>query len=447
MFIQLRNRTFRIIQKFNFWVILSFLISLGFVIQNKFLDDTIGHNQKYNTVVSDGKGYYAYLPAIFIYNDLNFGFNQTVEKIDHPETWYTDYRYKLDKKRVFTKYYVGTAIAYSPFFLAAHGWSLMMGWQADGYTAIYHGAVLIAALFYMAITMVFMGKILDFLSINHWVKVLCIVGAYFGTNWFYYTTWEASLSHVYSAGAITAFLYYTILFMKANSPRWGIIVGVLLGFIVLLRPLNILIILFLPLFHDCLSDFLNWLKSLFTKPLVLGLSFMAFLTTISIQFIIYKIQIDQWYIYAYLNEGFNFLQPHFFDFLLSIRKGFFVYTPLFLLSIFGLVYWFKYNSFQAFWWIFSMTILVYILSSWHMWWYGGTFGTRVMIEYYIFWIIPLAVLFMKAKNHIKTLFVVLISLFVFNGVLQQYQYRKGIIHYEDMNWQMYKDAFLYPIIP
>jgi hypothetical protein len=54
---------------------------------------------------------------------------------------------------------------------------------------------------------------------------------------------------------------------------------------------------------------------------------------------------------------------------------------------------------------------------------------------------------MKAKNHIKTLFVVLICLFVFNGVLQQYQYRKGIIHYEDMNWQMYKDAFLYPIIP
>ena len=105
------------IKNFNFWVILSFLISLVFVIQYKFLDNTVGHNQKYNTIVSDGKGYYAYLPAIFIYNDLNFGFNQTVEKHDHPETWYTDYRYKLDKKRIFTKYYVGTAIAYSPFFL------------------------------------------------------------------------------------------------------------------------------------------------------------------------------------------------------------------------------------------------------------------------------------------------------------------------------------------
>ncbi len=435
------------IKNFNFWVTLSFLISLVFVIQYKFLDDTVGHNQKYNTIVSDGKGYYAYLPAIFIYNDLNFGFNQTVEKHNHPETWYTDYRYKLDKKRIFTKYYVGTAIAYSPFFLIAHGWSLMMGWQADGYTAIYHGSVLVAALFYMVITLIFMGKILDFYRINHWIKVLSILGAYFGTNWFYYTTWEASLSHVYSAGVIAAFFYYAIIFSKDITLKWGLIIGVLLGFIVLLRPLNILVVLFLPLFHYKLFSFIRWVKSLIAKPVILSLSFLSFLAVLSIQFIIYKIQIDQWYIYAYLNEGFNFLKPHFFNFLFSIRKGFFVYTPLFLLSILGLVSWAKFNSFQVLWWILSVIILVYILSSWHMWWYGGTFGTRVLIEYYIIWIIPLAILFQKARRYSKFFLVMITCFFVFNGVLQQYQYRKGIIHYENMNWQMYKEAFLHPIIP
>ena len=435
------------IKNFNFWVTLSFLISLIFVIQYKFLDDTVGHNQKYNTIVSDGKGYYAYLPAIFIYNDLNFGFNQTVEKHNHPETWYTDYRYKLDKKRIFTKYYVGTAIAYSPFFLIAHGWSLMMGWQADGYTAIYHGSVLVAALFYMVITLIFMGKILDFYQINHWIKVLSILGAYFGTNWFYYTTWEASLSHVYSAGVIAAFFYYAIIFSKDITLKWGLTIGVLLGFIVLLRPLNILVVLFLPLFHYKLFSFIRWVKSLIAKPVILSLSFLSFLAVLSIQFIIYKIQIDQWYIYAYLNEGFNFLKPHFFNFLFSIRKGFFVYTPLFLLSILGLVSWAKFNSFQVLWWILSVIILVYILSSWHMWWYGGTFGTRVLIEYYIIWIIPLAILFQKARRYSKFFLVMITCFFVFNGVLQQYQYRKGIIHYENMNWQMYKEAFLHSIIP
>jgi hypothetical protein len=323
----------------------------------------------------------------------------------------------------------------------------MIGWQADGYAAIYHGSVLVAALFYMVITLIFMGKILDFYRINHWIKVLSILGAYFGTNWFYYTTWEASLSHVYSAGVIAAFFYYAIIFSKDITLKWGLIIGVLLGFIVLLRPLNILVVLFLPIFHYNFSSFINWVKSLIVKPVTLSLSFLSFLAVLSIQFIIYKIQIDQWYIYAYLNEEFNFLKPHFFNFLFSIRKGFFVYTPLFLLSILGLVSWAKFNSFQVMWWILSVTILVYILSSWHMWWYGGTFGTRVLVEYYIIWIIPLAILFQKAKRYSKFFLVMITCFFVFNGVLQQYQYRKGIIHYENMNWQMYKEAFLHPIIP
>lgn len=31
-------------------------------------------------ISSDGKGYYAYLPAVFIYHDLNFGFIPQYEK-------------------------------------------------------------------------------------------------------------------------------------------------------------------------------------------------------------------------------------------------------------------------------------------------------------------------------------------------------------------------------
>ena len=34
--------------------------------------------QKY-VIISDGKGYYAYLPAVFIYHDLNFNFLDSIE--------------------------------------------------------------------------------------------------------------------------------------------------------------------------------------------------------------------------------------------------------------------------------------------------------------------------------------------------------------------------------
>lgn len=360
---------------------------------------------------------------------------------------WTDYRYKLDAERVYTKYYAGTAIAYSPFFLGAHAFSLAMGWDSDGYTPIYHGAVIVASLFYMMLTMLFFGKILDKYDIKYWVKVFVTVGVYFGTNWFYYTTWEASLSHIYSGAFIAMFWYGCMVYREKPTLRIAVLLGFILGMITLIRPVNVLVVLFLPILFPSLKLFWDFVKqSIFTlKQGVLAL--LAFLSVVSIQFILYKIQIDQWYIYSYSHEKFFFLQPHLLDFLFSIRKGFFVYTPLFIFSVFGLFTWGKKNRFQPTWWLLVFLLITYIFSSWHMWWYGGTLGTRVFIEFYIFWSIPLA-LFINSLKAWKLKIVLLVAtLFIFNSVLQQYQYRMAILHYDSMTWQNYKDIFLYPIIP
>jgi len=428
---------------FNFWVLLCFGISFTFVVFNKFMHPV----QKHNTIVSDGKGYYAYATGVFIYNDLSFQFNQTIEKEKHPETMWTDYRYKIDKSKVYTKYYAGTAIAYSPFFLGAHAFSKAMGWDSDGYTAIYHGAIIIASLFYMLLTMLFFGKVLDAYAIKYWVKVFVTVGVYFGSNWFYYTTWEASLSHIYSAAFIAMFWYASILFRRESSTKLSLTLGLLLGMITLIRPVNILIVLFLPVLFPSFKSFLFFVKQRLLNLRTGGIALVSFLAVVSIQFIIYKIQIDQWYIYSYSHEKFFFLQPHMVDFLFSIRKGFFVYTPIFIFSIVGLFFWYKQNKFQPKWWSAMMLFAVYIFSSWHMWWYGGTLGTRVFIEYYILWSIPLAILLNRLHGKWLRVVLVIACVFIFNSILQQYQYRQAILHYDSMTWQNYKDIFLYPIIP
>jgi len=82
-----------------------------------------------------------------------------------------------------------------------------------------------------------------------------------------------------------------------------------------------------------------------------------------------------------------------------------------------------------------------------MWWYGGTWGTRVFIEYLLFFSIPLAIFLNTLKGRWLKVVVTIACLFIFNTILQQYQYRKGILHYEQMTWQNYKDIFLYPIVP
>lgn len=438
-----RNSAPHLFCRYHFWVFVCFIISLVFAVFARFTHPTL----KYNVVISDAKGYYAHMAGLFIYNDLNFNFNDTVEYEKHTETRYTDYRYKLDKKRMYTKYYAGTAIAYAPFFLVAHGISLALGWDSDGYTAWYHSWVVIASLCYMLIAMLFLGKVLAYFGIKPWIKIAVVVGSYFGTNWFYYTAWESGMSHSYSAAFVAAFLYFFIQFKVRGGWKLASLVGFLLGFIVLIRPSNLYIVVFLPVFFGSWSNVMLFITSKLGSFRSLTAGLVVFFAVVFIQLVIYKIQLGQWFVYAYVGEGFHFTHPHVFDFLCSIRKGFFVYTPLYLLSLLGVLVWFRRNSFQAGWWCVAMLTHIYVLSSWHMWWYGGTLGTRVMVEYYVLWMIPLAILL----QHLKIKHLILVApfflFFVLNGVLQQYQYRLGILHWDSMQWQLYKDIFLFPIVP
>ena len=89
-------------------------------------------------IAVDATGYYAYLPATFIYKDPNFQFLDTVcrKKYNHK---FHDYEYRvLNNDRLTNKYFIGTAVLQSPFFLIAHGLSFLLGEDSDGYSKIYY---------------------------------------------------------------------------------------------------------------------------------------------------------------------------------------------------------------------------------------------------------------------------------------------------------------------
>jgi hypothetical protein len=98
-------------------------------------------------IESDGKGYYAYLPAIFIYQDLNFGFFESIEEDKYyDENLYYDYRSHANGQ-VIDKYYCGTALLESPFFLIAHLFSYLLDYELDGYSILYPISINISAIF------------------------------------------------------------------------------------------------------------------------------------------------------------------------------------------------------------------------------------------------------------------------------------------------------------
>ncbi|MEM9824479.1 MAG: hypothetical protein AAF985_25560, partial [Bacteroidota bacterium] len=340
----------------------------------------------------DIKGYYAYLPAVFIYQDLQFGFYQDIKDKYGKEWDNADYRLSLPNGTVVNKYYVGTAILEMPFFLLAHGLSGLTGFAQDGYSYLYVVFLCLSSIVYLFIGIFYFEKILEIHGLSGYRKWLVIYALIFGTNAFVYTSVHPGMSHVYSFACINAFIYYFIQFRKTSSKGHFLLLAFLIGWITLIRPVNVIVIVGLLYFLNGSNDIIETFGQLRKMGSHFFLGLLLAIGIGSIQLIIYKLQTGAWIVYSYGEEGFNFSQPEFINFLFSYRKGYFLYTPLALLGLLGLLTIYRKNPFKFWSLSFFLLVLIYILSSWWCWWYGGSFSSRVMLEFSIFLFLPLGLL-------------------------------------------------------
>jgi len=400
---------------------------------------------KWNGIIkSDGKGYYAYLPAVFIYNDLNFGFFEEIEKEKYfDELIYYDYRSTFDDVKI-NKYYCGTSLAQLPFFIIAHSLSCRVGSDVDGYSKPYQILINVAAIFYMLAGLLFLNLLLGFYGIKEWQKSLILISTVFGTNLFYYVMAEPSMSHVYSFAFVSAFMYYSKALFETQKSKYIFLIAFTLGVIVLIRPVNLIVVLIWPFLAGSLSNLIQAVLRLFRKKIFFVSGLLLFLLIVSIQFIIYKISTGSFFVYSYQDESFNFLNPAISDILFSYKKGLFIYTPLYFLSFLGCYYLYKKSFFSCISYLLFFIILTYIFSSWWMWYYGGSFSSRVYIEFIPAFMLMLAFA-LQGVNNSKTKKYVLVSLIIaliLACQIQTYQYRYYRIHWSDMTKEMYWNEFL-----
>jgi hypothetical protein len=394
---------------------------------------------------ADAKGYYAYLPAIFIYGDLNFGFFDKIEKEKYyNENLYYDYRTGSNTNgKVIDKYYCGTAIAELPFFLIAHSLSSILDYDTDGYSKLYMVFVNMAAILYLMLGLFFLNSTLDFYQITEKQKTLILIAAVFGTNLFYYSVSEPGMSHVYSFGFISMFIYFSKKYFTSYRKKHIVLLAAILGIIVLIRPVNGLIIFILPFTAGNFKSLKQGLISAFQNYKTLFLAFFIFLAIVFIQLLIYKISTGKFIVYAYGEEGFNFLSPHFFDILFSYKKGLFLYTPIFLISLVGSWFLWKTNKFEFFTLMGFLILITYVFSSWWMWYYGGSFSSRVYVEYIPLFMITMAIGLNRIKiKSLKNIYISSILVLIIICQIQTYQYRYYQIHWSDMTKEKYWEVFL-----
>lgn len=391
-----------------------------------------------NILEADAKGYYAYLPAVFIYNDMHFNFHDSIEKKYYDSTTFYEYR-TASNGYIINKYYSGTALMQLPFFVLGHITTKIAGTDADGYSKWYQVFINIGSVFYLCMGMYFLSKLLHLYSINDKTTAVVLFLICFGTNLFYYSTSEPGLSHVYSFFLLTASFYFIKNYFAHNNSSMLYMYAIVVGLAILVRPVNIIAVAAIPFFASSLNNLLLLKKKLNTLfPAVLSAIAIA-----SIQLLIYKIQCGSFFVYSYGEEGFNFLSPEFLHFLFSYKKGFFVYTPIAFFALTGLIFIYRNNKQEFYSLLFFFLFLWYILSSWWNWWYGGSFGSRVMVDYYALTGLLLGILLKNLQNKIAVVLTGIVLFFCVGlNQFQNRQYRYLIIHWENMNKEKYWDVFL-----
>jgi len=351
-------------------------------------------NYEYRIVNSDGRGYYAYLPAVFVQHDMSFQETYEAEKKEFQKSFSPFHLIKGENGRTFNKYYPGVAIMQAPFFLMAYLIESTYSNDITGYSILFLKFLQIGSIFYFMLGFFYLRKYLTMVTENKRSALLASIFIALGTNVFFLVIVKTSFSHHLSFCLFAAFAFHIRKYFETKHLKNVIYVGLILGLIVLVRPLNVLVVFAIPIILLSWKNVQSFFGQLFKlKNGHLALSFMAFFSVLCVLFLLNFLSSGNMMNWSYDGEGFDFSDPHFWTLLFSYRIGIFVHAPLLILSLAGCYFLFKKHK-EAFVFLIGYLVLItYIMSCWWSWDYGGFYGNRVYAEHLVFFAIPLAFLF------------------------------------------------------
>lgn len=284
--------------------------------------------------------------------------------------------------KIITKYTYGTALAYSPFYLL--GRTLESADETyPGFSEIQNRMISLAAAIYLLIGLIFLHRFLRYYYSNKvatWTTLLVLLG----TNLLYYGIQETGMSHAYSFALFAGFL---VLLKKTNFLKDGnswhyVLFGILAGWMVVIRQLNIVFpLVYFFLDGDKESVAIRFKRIMHWKhffPVLFGGMLLVFP-----QLLYWKYASGHWVMYSYGEEGFNFTKPKFLNVYFNPYNGLFLYTPLVFIMLLGAINMVKRQMSNGWLVLIAFIGLSYLFASWWAWWFGCAFGARSFIEYYV----------------------------------------------------------------
>lgn len=400
-------------------------------------------NNYQRPIIGDSMAYYAYLPAIFIYNDPSYDFLDTNIEKYYFEGAKKQFLVTLSNGEKVNKTYPGVAVLYLPFFLIAHFLAMLFG-DPDGFSIIYQILFEISHFFYVFVGLGFMLKILELKGFGRKVSVASVLILILTTNYFYYLDIDLSLIHIHSMALINTAIYLMLRWERNGyQTRWTLpLFSIVLGLAVITRPTDVFLLLLLLIFVKKRTQLLREVFIVQWKNTLVCL--VVLFSIILIPSMLWLWQAGVPYAYSYGEEGFNFSSPETFNFLFSYNNGWIVYTPiLFLLFPLGIWQQAKKDGVEVTWTLIFYAVTIFVFSSWWCWYYGCSFGQRTMVDFYVL----LAYLIALILNNIRAKWFrfIMIPVIAFAGLLnihQSYQNFNGYLECGFATSEMYWDNFL-----
>lgn len=388
--------------------------------------------------------YYSYLPATVIHGDVKLDFLDEGKIKNDNKFWPID----LDNGNRLIVTSMGLSFMYAPFFFIGHVLAPVFGQENDGFSNIYQFMLIVSGFFYAFMGLILLARFLR----KHFdpaITAITVLAIGLGTNLYFYSTVEAAMPHSHNFFLVTVFMLLVIHWYR--KPNWynGISTGLLFGLIVLVRPTNILLFLFLFLYGVT-----SW-KSLAERVIfyvsrwyLVVIMIFAFLLPWIPQFLYWKVITGHYMFFTYAEKGasFYFKHPHILESLFHFRKGWLLYTPVMVFALVGIPFLYKgaRNWFIAL--IIYVPIMIYVQSSWWCWWFGGGFGLRSYISMYPLLAFPMAMLLKKlgSLRHRRYYFATISVMFllVVFQVFQTRQFTTIAIHYSAATAKSYFENFL-----
>ena len=341
---------------------------------------------------SDGTHYYAYLPSILLDGDLDFTDDYAALLEGEPEKLARALSDLTPKGLPANVWGIGPALLWAPFFLLAHAVVLLLAFagvpiEPDGYGTIYQAAALTGSIVYGGLGLYLICRAYGSVIEDHESIAWAVLVFAAASNIVYYMTVEPHMSHAVSLFAGGMFVFVWMRGRHDGGLKWAVMLGAIAGVMALVRPQEGLFLV-LPYIDRAWLLISQYSRADGGKAKEIWGLLAKICVSGCVAFIVFSPQLLVWQElwgtflenpYELSGQKFYWLRPRGLLVLFSFHRGLFVWHPIYLLGLAGLILLLRREPSLAMASLLGIGMQWYLISSWWAWDQGKSFGGRMFI--------------------------------------------------------------------